>query len=243
MLTNIKGGGRILLIIFIVFETFAVCYIGIRTNYFRRYAEKFVWVEKTKVNQVWAVKCWTNTIKQLHLRTDVAFFGDSMTYFGDFDELFSDLSVCNLGFCEDTPNGMLGRMDMIRFAKPKKVFLMAGINGLKDSSLSDFRSSYTELVDSILSIGDLKLYVQSILPVNKSVYDLCADFEKVQMANKIIRDIAKQRNLIYIDLFSLYEENENLPMKYTFDGIHLKKESYQIWRDAITEYVYEQKTR
>ncbi|MFR0836634.1 MAG: hypothetical protein ACLSG8_11420 [Barnesiella sp.] len=92
----------------------------------------------------------------MHLRTDVAFFGDSMTYFGDFDELFSDLSVCNLGFCEDTPNGMLGRMDMIRFAKPKKVFLMAGINGLKDSSLSDFRSSYTELVDSILSIGDLK---------------------------------------------------------------------------------------
>lgn len=134
---------------------------------------------------------------------------------------------------------------MLQACHPRKVFLMAGINGLKDQSLTEFQSLYTQLVDSIHTrLPQSQIYLQSNLPVNHEYAepDMRKGFasnEKILDANKIISKIAKQKNITYIDLHHLYLENRMMAERYTRDGIHLKPEAYKLWADEIHKYVIE----
>ena len=58
----------------------------------------------TTVN--WAVKSWSNCIDQLDEQFDIVFFGDSITYEGDWKEAFNTHRVINFGYPGDTLQGM-----------------------------------------------------------------------------------------------------------------------------------------
>lgn len=128
---------------------------------------------------------------------------------------------------------------MLQACHPRKVFLMAGTNGLKDQSLTEFQSIYTQLVDSIHTrLPQSQIFLQSILPVNHEYAepDMRKGFasnEEILDANKNICKIAKQKHITYIDLHYLYFENGMMAERYTRDGIHLKLEAYQLWADEI----------
>ena len=158
----------------------------------------------------------------------------------DFQKSFPDKKIINLGYPGDTMKGMMLRMDMLKAVKPQKVFMMAGINGLKTIGIDQFTAEYTALVDSVqTALPHSQLYLQSILPVNDKVYQKCGDNEKIQAINEIIRQIAVKKGCVYIDLFSLYCRNGMLPQELTIDGIHLHPGAYKRWTDAIGKYVYE----
>lgn len=115
----------------------------------------------------WAVKGWENTIKKLDYDADIVFLGNSITYYGAFNKAFPDKKVVNLGYPGDKINGMMRRIETIKAVSPEKVFVMAGINGLKDMELKTFYEKYKLLVDSIKkAVPDADIYLQSILPVN-----------------------------------------------------------------------------
>ena len=182
------------------------------------------------------VDSWNNCIKKLDMKVDVVFFGDSHTAGGNFQKAFPDVKSLNLGYIGEDTKGMLRRVETIAAVQPKKIFLMAGINGLKGQSLSEFEYWYTALVDSIrIAVPNAELYIESILPVTASS-DYC-DNTKINEANTIIKHIAQERNIIYIDLHTAYADKETLPENMSYDGLHLTDDAYNIWYEAIKTFV------
>lgn len=182
------------------------------------------------------VNSWNNCIEKLDMEADVVFFGDSETAGGDWQKAFPDVKSINLGYIGEDVKGMLRRVDAIKAVKPKKVFLMAGINGLQQQSLSDFEYWYAALVDSICSaVPDAELYIESILPVT-SYSDYC-DNEKIREANAILQRLAEERDIQYIDVYSAYAQDGVLPDDMSYDGLHLTEEEYSLWYEAIRKSI------
>lgn len=180
------------------------------------------------------VMSWNNCIKKLDMQADVVFFGDSHTAYGDWQRAFPEIKSINLGYMGEDTKGMLRRVEVIQSVHPRKIFLMAGLNGLGEQSASEFEVAYSALVDSILSaVPDAELYIENILPINDDI-DLN---KKIIDANKIIRAIAEDRNLTHIDLYSLYAVNSELPTDVTYDGVHLKTEAYDLWYESINPFI------
>ena len=179
------------------------------------------------------LQAWTNSLKQLRVEADVVFFGDSLTYYGDFASVYPDKVVCNLGLRVDTLQGMIDRVDQVRLLKPGTVFLMAGINDVNIPTES-FDFLYNLLVDSFLRVSpNARLIAQSILPVNTQDFSVSCDNDRIKLCNKIVHKIAISKSLKYLDLYTCYEQDGQLPSSYTKDGIHLFPEAYKIWYDMI----------
>ena len=182
------------------------------------------------------LQAWTNSLRQMSVRADVVFFGDSLTYYGDFTSLFPNKVVCNLGLRGDTLKGMSDRVDQLRILEPKKVFLMAGLNDVASCDVREFGCLFEELVHSVLSqTKGSDVIIQSLLPVNDKEFFISCGNSQIVACNKEIAAIAEKYSLRYLDLFSCYEHNGVLPRDLTIDGIHLRHESYSIWIDALKE--------
>lgn len=180
------------------------------------------------------VMSWNNCLKKLDMQADVVFFGDSHTAYGDWQRAFPEIKSINLGYMGEDTKGMLRRVEVIQSVHPRKVFLMAGLNGLGEQSASEFESAYCALVDSIQSaVPEAVLYIENILPVNDDVYLN----KKVINANRIIQKIAEERKLTYVDLYSLYAVNSELPTDVTHDGVHLKTEAYDLWYESVNPFI------
>ena len=232
---------RILLIGSILLNIFLlaiVVYIGgIRTDYFKRVHAKIAhapYVPERKDAD--CVASWNNCIDKLDMQTEVVFFGDSETAGGDFQKAFPNIKSINLGYIGEDTKGMLRRVEAIVAVHPKKIFIMAGINGLQQQTLTDFEYWYAVLVDSIReTVPEADIYVESILPV--AVYSDYCDNAKIIQANAIIQRLARERDLTYIDLHSRYAAKNVLPDSMSYDGLHLTPSAYRIWYNAISEYM------
>jgi len=182
------------------------------------------------------VTSWNNCIEKLDMEVDVVFFGDSETAGGDWQKAFPDVKSINLGYIGEDVKGMLRRVDAIKAVNPKKVFLMAGINGLQRQTMDEFEYWYETLVDAIRrDVPEAELYIESILPVT-SYSDYC-DNEKVREANVVLQQIAAECNIHYIDVYSAYAQEGALPDAMSYDGLHLTKEAYSLWYEAIRNQV------
>lgn len=201
-----------------------------KSQYYKKVLQKLDIIEvlPTDAPDYWARNGWTNTLQKLNYDADIAFFGNSITCMSDFQKTFPDKKVINLGYSGDAMKGMMLRMAMLKAVKPEKVFMMAGINGLKTIGIDLFAVEYKTLVDSVqTALPHSQLYLQSILPVNTDVYDKYGNNDKIQSVNNIIKKIAVEKGCIYIDLFSLYCKDGMLPKVLTLDGVHLYPNAYQ----------------
>ena len=179
---------------------------------------------------------WNNCIEKLDMEVDVVFFGDSETAGGDFQKAFPDVKSINLGYVGEDVKGMLRRVDAIKAVKPKKVFLMAGINGLQQQTMEEFEYWYVALVDTIReSVPEAELYIESILPVT-NYSDYC-DNGKIREANVALQGLAADRNIPYVDIYSAYAQDGALPEEMSYDGLHLTAEAYSLWYNTLNSLI------
>ena len=181
---------------------------------------------------------WTNTLKKLNYDADVVFYGNSLTAGGDFQEYFPNIKICNLGYPGDNLDGLAIRVDQLKYLNPEKVFVMGGTNKLKEMSDKDFEQKYQCMVDSIKNaVPNAEIYLQSILPINHKMTEAYASSDKIIMSNEVIKTISQQSGCVYIDLYSLYEKNGEMPAEMTIDGVHLNTKAYDIWIEEIKKYI------
>ena len=215
---------------------------GVKTNFFRRIGTRMGVCEKKTQDRgdYWCIKGWTNTLNKLDYDADVVFFGNSITCGGNFQDCFPNVKTCNLGYPGDNMDGMMLRVEQIKAVSPEKVFVMAGINGLQMQTDDVFEKKYQQMVDSIKSaVPEAEIYLQSILPVNHSMTGSYGNGEKIRKTNGIISQIASRSNCIYVDLWSLYEVDSEMPKELTRDGVHLFPEAYDRWMEEIRRYIEE----
>lgn len=182
------------------------------------------------------VASWNNCMSKLDMAVDVVFFGDSETAGGDFQKAFPSVKSINLGYIGEDTKGMLRRVEAIAAVQPKKIFLMAGINGLRQQQIAEFEYWYVTLVDSIQdAVPEAELYIESILPVAR--YSDYCDNAKIRDANAILQRLATERNIPYIDLYNAYAQDGALPDDMSYDGLHLLDEAYSVWYHITAPYV------
>lgn len=174
---------------------------------------------------------------KLDYDADVVFFGDSIIAGSNFQNAFPDRDIIEFGLPGDSLSGMLERADMIKSVSPEKIFIMGGINSIrngKDMTLSAMR----ELLQTVKDENpEAELYVMSILPISAEKEKEVTTNEEIADFNTDLQEMASQMEVIYIDLFSLYIKDGCMNPDLTKDGIHLEEDAYSIWEDAISEYI------
>lgn len=217
----------------------ALVYIAKTSGYVHEVKVNLGLVERPQSPDYWAIKGRENTIQKLDYNADIVFFGNSITYYGNFKKAFPDKKIVNLGYPGDRIDNMVRRVETVKAVRPKKIFLMAGINGLRNMDLNNFTMKYSFLVDSIKkAVPNAEIFLQSILPINTSRIPDYSSNEKIANANKEIKRISKMKECKYIDLFSIYISNNEMPIELTVDGIHLKDTAYQRWYNDIKASIY-----
>ena len=178
--------------------------------------------------------------------SDIVFLGNSITDGCEWSELFNNPKIKNRGISADRTKWLLKRLDPIVKGKPKKLFLMIGINDLAaDVAPETIVANIKKLLNRFATESPrTKIYVQSILPVNG--VDIKSRFkkhrtqnERVVATNKMLRALCEGRkNTLYVDLFpALADANGRLDKRYTNDGLHLMGAGYVAWKKAIAKYV------
>jgi len=176
--------------------------------------------------------------------TDIVFVGNSITDGGEWSELFRDCHVKNRGISGDRTTGIYERLNTILPGKPKKIFLMIGVNDLEHGASPD------SVVKGIIRIAnriaeespETQLYIQSILPVNDQFGKFPKHTNKgeaILEINNRIKLFCENKKLVFIDLYRSFKnkEDEKLNPEYTNDGLHLMGEGYILWVSLISKYV------
>lgn len=176
---------------------------------------------------------------------DIVFLGNSITDGGEFNELFGMDCIKNRGIRSDVITGVEKRLGQVTGGRPRKIFLLIGINDVSHGhSVEELARRYERLVKRIREESpDTRLYVQSVMPVNNSFkrYKNLAGKETViRDFNKRIQSIAEAEGAVYVDLWPmLVDSYGNLKGELTNDGLHLNGRGYRVWTDGIKGFVKE----
>ena len=176
---------------------------------------------------------------------DIVMLGNSLTEGGkDWKaRLESKKNIVNRGIVGDNVQGVYDRLHQILPGKPAKLFLMIGVNDISHDLTSDsIVKQIRKVVERIQKESpDTKLYLQSLLPFDESVgryKRLTGKTDMVPEINTMLKALAKEKKLTYIDLFPLFcEKGTNVLRKeLSTDGLHLKDEGYAIWVKALKKH-------
>lgn len=172
------------------------------------------------------------------------FMGDSITqcwYDADSDFFNSNNFACR-GISGQTTSHMLVRMrkDVVDL-NPKYVVILAGTNDIaKNNGYIEVDDIFGNIVSmcEIAKANKVKPVICSVLPVKQyrwrpEVTD-CAD--RIIRLNEMLQDYAKKNRFIYVDYHSVMKDSENgLPEKYSYDGVHLTGEGYDVIEAIILD--------
>lgn len=176
---------------------------------------------------------------------DIVFLGNSITDGGEFAELFGMKNIKNRGINSDVIEGVRKRLHQVTDGHPAKIFLLIGINDVSHGhSVAELARRYDTLVADIREQSpETRLYVQSVMPIDNSFgryRNLTGRENTIRKFNDEIKEIARRRGAVYIDLWpALGDSNGKLKKGFTNDGLHLTGAGYRAWADLITPYVTE----
>lgn len=169
-------------------------------------------------------------------KEEIIFLGNSITDNCNWHELLGNPNVINRGISGDKIEGILSRLDEIVESKPKKIFLMVGINDFRKKRTStQILMDYERLIKEIKEkTSHTELYIQSILPTKMKGYNN-KDIIKV---NNGLKQLSIKHRCEYINLFDLFKDDNNeMNMEFSIEGIHLNGKGYLLWKEAIVKYV------
>lgn len=175
---------------------------------------------------------------------DVIFFGNSITERGPWDELIgAKHKIGNRGIGGDNTFGMKARIADVVNERPKKIFLMMGINDVgRGLNTNISLKNYEEIINIIRRESpSTKIYIQSVLPLNEKVlpYDYLKGKEKqVRELGEGVKLLADKYKLTFVDVKSLLADDYVLKEKYTSDGIHLNTDAYIEWVKYLKDKKY-----
>ena len=159
-------------------------------------------------------------------RSSIAFVGDSITNHGDWGAWFPDREVHNLGVSGDITDDLVGIIDDVIDVRPDAVALLIGTNdlGQRKSVEHLVRNIEYLLVTLRKALPGTRMLVQSIMPRG-------AEFsERVQDANRHLRQFAPSVNAQYLDLWpALAGPDGEIDARFSDDRLHLTAEGYEAW--------------
>lgn len=163
------------------------------------------------------------------------FIGDSITEGFAFNEILPSENVmagagATAGYIYEE------YMDDLAEKKPDNVFIMLGSDDMLmpvDDPKALFESDMTKLIDKIKEeVPNAKIYLQSITPVTQEALNSDGRYKIMDEFNELVKELAGKLSVNYVDIAAIINENPDL---FAEDGVHFKKEFYQLWLDKLTE--------
>ncbi|MEG2240125.1 MAG: GDSL-type esterase/lipase family protein [Alistipes sp.] len=175
----------------------------------------------------------------------IIFLGNSITEQGWWRLLLKRSDVENRGIGGDNTYGMIDRLPEVLKSQPRKIFLMAGINDLTGGYAVDtIVNNIAKMADMIhTTVPTCKLYIQSVLPLNlkRLAYaGLQGHNPKVKELNVRLETLCRTKSwCTFVDIAPLLsDEQGELRIDLTKDGIHLHPEGYVIWVNYLKTQKY-----
>ncbi|ATA89453.1 sialate O-acetylesterase [Capnocytophaga stomatis] len=174
---------------------------------------------------------------------DIVFLGNSITNGCEWAELFGKKNIKNRGISGDISQGVYERLDNIVNGKPKKIFLLIGVNDIaRKIPLETTSQNIEKIVMKIQQVSPkTKIYLQSVLPVNSDfkMFEAHQQPEKIHELNAEIRRICQKYKVAYVDLYShfIVPNTDKLKPELTNDGLHLMAEGYLLWKKIVLPYL------
>lgn len=166
-------------------------------------------------------------------RGATVFLGNSLTEAGRWSDIIGQKGILNRGISGDISYGVLARIDEVLRHKPKKIFLMIGVNDLKRHvPTANIIQNYERIVQKISEKSPrTQIYLNSILPVNpdKLIESfLAVKNSDIAILNEALKQIASQHKKVqFVDLHQVVADSRGyLKSEMTPDGIHLEVSAY-----------------
>ncbi|WP_135442490.1 SGNH/GDSL hydrolase family protein [Vibrio tasmaniensis] len=167
---------------------------------------------------------------------DLVMFGDSITEWAPWADIFRDVSMVNRGLAGDTTTGMLRRIDTTLNVKPKLVCFMAGINDLAQGyDVEHIYQNYIDMLE-VWQENDIRILVQSTLYVGSKLQGLNSS---VELLNSKISEYCSQQGIAFLDVNSVLSPNKLLSNEYSCDDLHLNAKAYQAWAEVLQPTIAE----
>ncbi len=155
---------------------------------------------------------------------------------------FNDNNFACRGISGQTTSHMLVRMrkDVVNLA-PRYVVILAGTNDIaRNNGRIELEDIFCNIVSmcEIAKANGIRPVICSVLPVKQyrwrpEVTD-CAD--QIIRLNSMLRDYARKNRFRYVDYHSAMKDEENgLPAKWSYDGVHLNIDGYKVAEAIILE--------
>ncbi|NLK67917.1 MAG: lysophospholipase [Clostridiaceae bacterium] len=181
----------------------------------------------------------------------IVFLGDSITDFYRINEFFHDSYIINRGIGGDTTDGVLKRMpESVYDLSPSKVFILIGTNDIGENKDEEHVIyNIAQIIQKIQdNCPDARIYLQSIYPVSKAkdkkirkVIVKKRNNEIISRINVELEKLAQEKGIVYIDVYShLVDDEGNLKLDYTVEGLHLTVNGYKVVSDILRPYVLEE---
>lgn len=188
---------------------------------------KKVKVSKSSVNTV------PISVYKEYFKEDL-FIGDSITEELKYYKFLYDNNVFSkIGLNTDTLRKLIPDEDF--GIEPKNIYLMMGLNdSVFVKTEEKFKERYLAMLDALQTkFPDAKIYLQAIFPVSKALdkkEDARVNNTKINSFNEVIKTIASERGLDYLDFSYLLKENEDY---FEPDGMHLKSKFHKVWLNEV----------
>ncbi len=175
--------------------------------------------------------------------TDVVFAGDSIIERCEWAEIYPEYSVKNRGVGGDVISGLTARMKLISYTKPKKIFILIGvndlINGTDPQTVSD---RYRTLMDTIAeNLPETKVYFYSLLPVTRAFEDTGYVYNsRIESTNEDLKALCEEKGYTYIDLYNVLKGDDGyLSEEDSKDGLHISGTGYKKFKETTDSYLAE----
>lgn len=182
---------------------------------------------------------------------NIVLYGDSITDFYNVQTFYGDLPVVNSGTSGFQTKDLLKLVESrVYVYNPTKVFIMIGTNDIAFTDLTN-----EEIVENIQLLIDMikenrpktKIYIESIYPVNRNTEgnDIVSasmvnirENTRIRDINKMIKKMCKEEKVGYINMYDdLSDENGDLILDYTIDGLHMSENGYKVITKKLMEYI------
>jgi len=183
--------------------------------------------------------------EELHVsKSDIIFLGNSITHNGEWCEIFNNKKVKNRGISGDIVQGVFDRLNPILKGKPRKIFLLIGINDVSHNVAADsIVSGIAKIASRIVTESPrTKLYIQSVFPVNDSFGKFLGTTVQGNVVIEInngLKRLCEEKGLTFVDVYTALKssDSEKLNPNYTNDGLHLLGKGYMVWKRILEKYI------
>jgi lysophospholipase L1-like esterase len=175
---------------------------------------------------------------------EIVMLGDSITEWANWNELLNRDDIANFGIGGDRALYLRYRLFDVYLAKPKKCFLMIGINDLVgNDSVENVFENYKSIIGDIKE-HDVEIIIQSTLYMSKKASrfeHIGNNWEKINIKvnclNELLNEYCVENNITFLNINDTLSKNKILEEENTPDGVHLNENGYKKWKKVLIEYL------